>query len=565
MNYAMVFRQLGLLTWVLSVCLLGVAGFGWFEVRMGYAGDREAAFATLWAAGVGTAMGSMFFSLGWRLRRGRSRRSTADGVAAPGGIPAVATSETLQRRDAFLLTGTAWILGGIIAALPFWFWAQMGGAASLSPEEAFAVEAVNGTGNVYLVQPGHEFMSFASCYFEAVSGLTTTGATVLGERGGIDNLPRTLLLWRSLTHWLGGLGIVVLFVAVLPSVGAGAKRLFQSESSAQDGGVRPRIGDTARLLWIIYTGLTGAALGTFMLCGMGWFDALNHALSVMATGGYSTRGASVAHYDSAWMDYAFVLFMILAGTNFAIFYRTVRGNWTAALHDREFQVFLGLKLSVALVIAWTLWGGNITTTAGEEIMDASAAESMRYAMFQTASLHTGTGFATADWDDWSRLSLSLLFGLMMIGGCAGSTAGGVKVIRVIIALRVFAYAMERSYRPSVVRTIKVGGNPIDADTRTAAMTFLLLWLLILALGVMGLVLLEPNPEGGGRLDPITALLASLVTLGNVGPGMYEIGATKHFGWFTDGSKYLMSVMMVLGRLELFALLVLFTPRYWRAN
>ncbi|MEM1099089.1 MAG: TrkH family potassium uptake protein [Planctomycetota bacterium] len=563
MNYAMVCRQLGLLVWVLSACLAGIAVFGWVEFRMGYESDALASAATAGAASVGAAMGLAFVLAGRAIRR-RSAR-TADGTAAPGGIPAVPAGETLQRRDAFLLTGTAWILGGLVAALPFWFWGLSGGAAGIAPTEPFAVEAVNGSGNTYLVQPGHEFESFASCYFEAVSGLTTTGATVLGERGGIDDLPRSLLLWRSLTHWLGGLGIVVLFVAVLPSVGAGAKRLFQSESSAQEGGVRPRIGETARLLWVIYMTLTATALGTFMLCGMDWFDALNHALSVMATGGYSPKGSSVAHYDSAVLDYAFVLFMILAGTNFAIFYRTVRGNWTAALHDREFQVFLGLKFTVALIIAWNLWGGTIMTTAGEQIDEASVGEAARYALFQTASLHTGTGFATADWDDWSRLSLSLLFGLMMIGGCAGSTAGGVKVIRIIIALRVFAYAMERSYRPSVVRTVKVGGNPIDAETRTAAMTFLLLWLLILALGVMGLVLLEPNPEGGGRLDPITALLASLVTLGNVGPGMYEIGATKHFGWFTDGSKMLMSLMMVLGRLELFALLVLFTPRFWRAN
>ncbi|MEM8781422.1 MAG: TrkH family potassium uptake protein [Planctomycetota bacterium] len=561
MNYAMVCRQLGLLTWVLSACLSGIAGFGWVEHRLGYPGDREAAIATALAAGLGAVLGLVFVLLGRKLRGDKARPSgeTADG------LPAVGAAETLQRRDAFLLTGTAWVLGGVVAALPYFFWALLGGAAELAPAEPFAVEAVNGTGNTYLVRPGHEFESFASCYFEAVSGLTTTGATVLGERGGIDDLPRTLLLWRSLTHWLGGLGIVVLFVAVLPSVGAGAKRLFQSESSAQDGGVRPRIGETARLLWVIYMTLTGTAMATFMACGMDWFDALNHAFSVMATGGYSPKGASVGHYDSAWLDFSFVLFMILAGTNFAIFYRTVRGNWTAALHDREFQVFLGLKFAVALVITWNLWGGQIVTTAGEQIDEAGAGTAFRYALLQTASLHTGTGFATADWDDWSRMSLALLFGLMMIGGCAGSTAGGIKVIRVIIALRVFAYAMERSYRPTVVRTVKVGGNPIDAETRTAAMTFLLLWLLILALGVFGLVLLEPNPEGGGRLDPITALLASLVTLGNVGPGMYEIGATKHFGWFSDSSKYLLSLLMVLGRLELFALLVLFTPRFWRGN
>ncbi len=562
MNYAMVFRQLGLLTWVLSACLVGIALFGWWEHRMGYAGDGEAAVATALAAAVGALMGLSFVLVGRRVGGGKPK--PIDTMNHTGGLPAMGTSETLQRRDAFLLTGTAWILGGVVAALPYWFWALLGGAEGLVATEPFVVDAVNRTGNTYLSAPGHAFASFASCYFEAVSGLTTTGATVLGERGTVDDLPRTLLLWRSMTHWLGGLGIVVLFVAVLPSVGAGAKRLFQSESSAQDGGVRPRIGETARILWGIYLLITGAAMAAFMLCGMDWFDGLNHALSVLATGGYSTKGASIAHYDSAWLDINVTIFMLLAGTNFAVFYRLVRGNWRGAIHDRELQVYLALKVVATLVIAWSLYGSVITTSAGQQVQ-ATILSSLRYASFQTASLQTGTGFATADWDNWPRLALALLFGLMFIGGCAGSTAGGVKVIRIIISLRVFTYAIERSYRPTVVRTVKIGGTIIDADTRTAAMTFLLLWLLILVLGVFGLMLLEPGPADGGRLDPITALLASLVTLGNVGPGMYEIGATKHFGWFTDGSKYLMSLLMVLGRLELFALLVLFTPRFWRAN
>ncbi len=546
MNYPLVVRQLGLLLLVLSACLAVVAGYGYVELYLGHEGESAAAHASLLSTGIGAASGGLMW---WIARRRLIRDGDADA--------------NVQRRDAFLLTGTSWLIGGVIAALPLWFWVLFGGAEGTVATSAFQVPAVNGIGVSYTVEPGHEFASFASCYFEAVSGLTTTGATVLGERGTISDLPNTLLLWRSLMHWLGGLGIVVLFVAVLPSVGAGAKRLFQSESSAQDGGVRPRIGETARVLWLIYLGLTASALVVFRVMGMPWFDALNHALSVMATGGYSTRDASVGAYNSVWIDMSVVVFMLLAGTNFAVFYKLVRGQWRAALKDREMQIYFLLKVAVSVVIALNIWGQTINLTTGESI-EGTFGQSLRYASFQTASLQTGTGFATADWDNWPRLSLTLLFGLMFIGGCAGSTAGGAKVIRVIIATRVFSDAIERSYRPSVVRTVKVGGQPVDSETRQSVVTFLLIFFVVLFLGSFLLLLFEPAPSEGGRLDPVSAMLAPLVTFCNVGPGMYEIGAVKHFGWFTAPSKLLMSFLMVLGRLELFALLVLLTPRFWRA-
>ncbi len=548
MNYPMIARTLGLLLAVLSACLGAVAAYGWVvDLHYGVVSEHDAAVASLMATGVGLVIAGGLWVAGRRLRE---RGSVVEGQ--------------LQRRDAFVLTGVGWLLAAVIAALPFWFWAMLGGADGLAATEPFFVDAVNGTGNVYVVRPGHEFASFASCYFEAVSGLTTTGATVLGERGGISELPRTLLLWRSLTHWLGGLGIVVLFVAVMPSIGIGAKRLFQSESSAQDGGVRPRIGETARVLWIIYLTFTASALLIFRACGMSWFDATNHAFSVLATGGYSTQDASVGHFDRVWIDVSTIAFMLIAGTNFTLFYRVVRGNWRGAFSDREWQVFIMLKVVVTAIVMFNLWGRTITTTAGVEV-EGTLLQSLRYASFQVASLQTGTGFATADWDDWPATSLVLLFGLMFIGGSAGSTAGGVKVIRTIIMLKVFADAIERSYRPNVVRPVKVGGVPVDEGARRAVVTFLLMWGCILMCSSFFLVIVEPSVDQGGRMDAATSLVAPLVTLGNVGPGLYEVGAVKHFGWFTAPSKYLMCLLMVLGRLELFALLALFSPRFWRAN
>lgn len=540
MNYRFVIGQLGLLLVVLSLCIGAVAVYEVIHIKWLQPSDDFAALIALGAsAGIGLIFGGLLRILG------------------KGG------QQQLLRREALLLTSSTWLIGGVLAALPFWFWAMVSGDATDAPTQAFQIASADGL-RVYDVQPGHEFASFMSCFFEAVSGLTTTGATVLGERGTIEGLPSALLLWRSLTHWLGGLGIVVLFVAVLPSLGVGAKRLFQTESSAQEG-VRPRIGETARLLWLIYAGFTLVAMGLYLVMGMGLFDAINHAFSVMSTGGYSTRNGSIGDYDGLGIDIVTTLFMLLAGVNFILFYRIARGKWRSALEDVELRWYLFLKILGTAIIAVNLWGQPIATTGGELIAEAGAGDSLRYASFQVASLQTGTGFGTADYDLWPFLSRVVLFGLVFIGGCAGSTCGGIKVVRFIVAFKVIGQVLERSFRPSVMRPLKLGEHVIAEPAKLSAVTFLVVFMLSFAIGAITIELIEPRQEDGGRADFVTSLTASMACLCNVGPGLSEVGAIKHFGWMTGSSKFVCCILMVLGRLELYALLALFTVRFWKQD
>ncbi len=522
MNYGFVLGRLGLLLLVLSGCTGLVSLYEWAVFLNGHREELLAAEAMASTAVVGAIAGGLLW---WFTRQ---------------------SPQGLHRKEAMLLTALSWLVGGLLAALPFYIWAQAGGYKATSPL-------------------GHEFTSFISCYFEAVSGLTTTGATVLGERGLIEDLPGGLLLWRSLTHWLGGLGIVVLFVAVLPNLGVGAKRLFQTESSAQESGVRPRIGETARILWLIYLGLTAAAATTFYLGGMSVFDAINHAFSVMSTGGYSTKNASIGHYDSFLIDWASVFYMILAGVNFVLFYRIVRGRWKQAFSDVELRWYLSMKVIVSLIITFNIWGDWIITSVPGKYVFGDLWQSARFAWFHTAALHTGTGFGTADYGPWPRLSLGLLFGLMLIGGCAGSTAGGIKVVRFVICVKVMWASIERAFRPNVVRSIKLGQNTIDDELKLGAMIYAMIMILLVALGTFALMLLEPAPENGGRGDILTCTTASLATIANVGPGMGYVNAVGHYGWFSGPSKLLLSLWMVLGRLEMYAVFVLFSWRFWRSD
>ena len=395
-----------------------------------------------------------------------------------------------------------------------------------------------------------------------MSGLSTTGATVLGgEHSKIIDLPKGMLLWRSLTHWLGGLGIVVLFVAVLPMVGSAGKKMFSVESTADKGGVRPRITETARVLWLIYLGLTVACILLLSATGaMTWFEAVNHALSVMGTGGLSTNDASVGGFNSISVDLILTLFMIIAGVNFVVFFHMVQRRWNAVLGDVELRIYLALKILVTVVIAFNLIGVAYKTTAGTDVQ-GGLFTSLRYASFQTASLQTGTGFGTADYDSWPMLSLSLLMGMMLVGGCGGSTAGGFKVFRFWILLKVLFAALERAFRPNVVRPIKVGKNLIEDDTKLSVLVYFAMLILLTAIGTMlTLVIEEPN-----GIDVQTACSASYASLLNVGPGLHRVGATQNYGWMQPATLWVQSALMCLGRLEVYALLVLLVPRFWRGD
>jgi trk system potassium uptake protein TrkH len=511
LNLRFVLNQLSLLLLAIAAGFVGLAAFALFGARIPeLAGsERASALALIIAAAVGGAAGGAL-----RLATRRAPRR-------------------LGRREALLLVGLTWIIGGALAALPYLLWAK------LDPS----------------IGADHPFHRFIDCWFESISGLTTTGATVLSR---IQELPPSLLLWRSITHWLGGLGIVVLFVAVLPSLGTGGKRLFRVEAPGPTHeGVRPHISETSRSLWMIYLALTAACFLGYMVFGMSWFDALCHAFSTLSTGGLSTRDSSIGHYDSIGIDLVCVVFMVMAGVNFNLYYHISRGRWRPLWHDVELRVYLISKMLVLLVIAGPLLGHTITLTTGA-VVDGTPLNVLRHAGFAVVSMHTGTGFGTADFQLWPAFVQMVLLGGMFVGGCAGSTAGGIKVVRLWIGIKVMAAELEKAFRPDVVRPLKLGGATIEPELKLSVLAFLLGFMVVLILGAMAVHLAE-----GDRTTVLTSASAALSCIANVGPGVGYVGPTDNYGWMTPTSKLVLALLMVLGRLEFFAIVVLFTPRFWR--
>ena len=520
MNLRLVLRQLGLLLLVLGGCLGAVTGVEAAQWEGGSLAEPRATLALGVSMVISGGLGGTLYLLC------RPRRELEHVAELPG------------RREALLLVALSWAVGGAVSAVPYFLWANLVAAGGATD--------------------GHPFESAVRCYFEAVSGLTTTGASVLSD---IEALPRGILLWRSLTQWLGGLGIVVLFVAVLPTLGVGGKKLFQAEAPGPtQPGVRPRIRDTARALWLIYLGLTVALTLLLWSLGMTLFDAVCHTFTTLATGGFSNYNASVAHYDSAAIDLVVVLFMVFAGINFGLYYQVLRGRFKGVWKDPELRLYLGLLLGAGFVVAGAIYGTSFTTLGGKQV-DAGAWEAIRYGLFQVASIHTSTGYATADFDQWAFLPQAVLVTLMFIGGSAGSTAGGIKVIRVLVVFRVLVAEIEKAFRPTVVRPIKVGKAAVSPELRQALLVYVLTVLALFGLGAVALMLLEP----AGAIDFTTAATAAAATLNNIGPGLGMVGPTNNFGFFSEPSLAVMTVLMVLGRLEVYAVLALLLPRFWTAE
>jgi trk system potassium uptake protein len=523
-NYRYVLHQLALLFLVLSAIMLLMAGgfFGTFILIGGPEVDPDARRALLIIGGLGLLLSGLLYLV-------TRRRPTQGEPVRP----------DLGRREAILLVALSWFLGPAYGALPYWLWASL---------------------HIPRAEP-HPFHSYVDCLFESVSGFSTTGATILTD---IGSLPPSLLLWRAITHWLGGLGIIVLFVAVLPQLGVGAKKLFRIETPGpQPKGLRPHIRETARVLVYVYITLTVTAILALRLTGaMGWFDAVCTAFSMLATGGLKTYDASVGAFDSVSVDVVCMVFMVLAGVNFGMFYALVMRNYRRVWKDAELRVYIVLKITVLAVVAFNLWGHDIVMTTGRVIEDSSFGQALRFGAFQTISLHTGTGFATADYDPWPYLSRMLLVGLMFIGGCAGSTAGGLKVVRFWMLLKILAAELEKTFRPNVVRPIKVGEAMMDQDLKFGAVVYTVSFALLFLLGAGFIMLFEPAGSPG---DAATAFSASLATLANVGPGLYGVGATQSYAWFSAPSKLVMCLLMLLGRLEIFTIIALATPRFWKTT
>ncbi len=505
-----VLRLLGYLTLVLAALILATAVFGSVEAVVRDDVDRSAPVAMLIATVITAISGIVFYLAG---KKG---------------------SELIGQREALLMVALGWIVGAAFAALPFWVWSM------LRPD----------------TEVSHNFDSFVNCYFESMSGLTTTGATIVEH---ISTLPRTLLLWRALTHWLGGLGIVVLFVAVLPMLGVGSRRLYRIEAAGPTPeGVVPRIQDAAQALWKIYFGLTLVEIIALMLCGMTWFDATCHTFATLATGGFSTLDASIAGYDSTAIHLVIILFMIIAGINFSLYHQLMLKQWKSVFKDPELRVYFSIILVATTIITCSLlMQQSASTVANAE--NPSLGITVRDSLFQVVAVQTTTGFVSADFDKWGFTAKATLLILMFVGGMAGSTGGGIKVVRIITAVKVMFSELEHVYRPRVVRTVRIGKTTIDPELRLNTMVYLVAIALLFGLGTILLMWTEKD------LDITTAATASIATLNNIGPGLARVGATHNYAWFTDSSKMIMCVLMVLGRLEMFTILALFTPRFWRSE
>ncbi len=382
-------------------------------------------------------------------------------------------------------------------------------------------------------------------FFETLSGFTTTGATVVSN---IDLLPRGIVLWRSQTQWMGGMGIIVLSVAILPLLGVGGMQLLQAEipGLAPDR-IRPRIRQTAALLWVVYAILTTVEIVLLLVGGMTGFDAVNHAFTTMATGGFSTEDGSIGAFEAPYLQYVIGVFIVLAGINFTLHYNWLTGNWRAVLRNRELRTYLAiLAVSTGILTVIVHLPGHV---------EGGIEASFRAAFFHSSSLMTTTGYATVDYELWSPAAHVLLFLLMLIGGCTGSTAGSVKVLRYMLVAKEARISLRKLLHPAGVFVYKLDGRTVSEDVLASVSGFLLLYLGALAIGVFTLALLG--------LDSRTAAGAAAATLGNVGPGLGLVGPSTTYAGMRDAALWVMSALMLLGRLEIFTVIVLFTRGYWR--
>ena len=429
-------------------------------------------------------------------------------------------------------------------------------------------------------------MKFANSVFESQSGFSTTGATVINKLEDPGLVPYCILYWRSMTHFLGGLGIIVLFVVLLGGDSAGKILMKAEMPGPSKDGATPKMQDTARRFGIFYLVLNILLTVLLMFAGMNLFDAMCHAFGTMATGGFSTYDTSVGHFDSATIDYIITLFMIAAGTNFALFYTLVvldksgkdfwvwiKGKLTSIFSDIEFRVYLGIIVfSTIAIMASGMVAGDWdlpADAAAEDSIVAAILRSIRYGLFQVVAIVTTTGFGTHDFDSWSQFGRCLMFALMFIGGCAGSTGGGMQVIRHVLFVKILGQEVEHVYHPSVVRPLRLGGVVYDnQEMRRSILVYFGLVTIIFMASWLAIVALEPNstwPIDQTENKLIDSASAVAATLNNIGPGLGIVGATNNYSDYSPASKLIFTWLMMLGRLELFSILVLFSWSFWKRS
>ena len=431
------------------------------------------------------------------------------GLAALLYVPSRAARGSLSTRDGFLVVSIGWAVASLIACLPFIF------AGALEPVDA---------------------------WFEAVSGITTTGSTVITN---IELLPRALLTWRAFTQWIGGMGIILFTIAILPLLGVGGMQLFKAEVPGPVADkIAPRLVVTARYLWYIYLGLTLAEVLLLWLGGMPLLECFDHAFTTLATGGFSPKNASIAAYASPYLRAVVILFMFLAGMNFVLHFKLATGRVAEVARDEEFRWYLALT-AIFFVPTWV---GLVAhgTAIGRACEDA---------LFTVVSLMTTTGYATADYELWPVGMQGPLILLLVLGGMAGSTGGGVKTMRTLLAMRALRSSFRRMLSPHGVHPVVYHGRPVAGEVLAAVWGFFAAYFLLGAIGSLVI--------NAGGADLVTSWSAALTALGNVGPGLGAVGPTEHFAWLSGYSKLVLSFLMLCGRLELYTVLLLVAPAFWR--
>ncbi len=442
---------------------------------------------------------------------------TFAGIAAGGAVfgfalvALFAAESELGYRDGFAVVVFSWLVLAFLGALPFYFSGEMN--------------------------------SFVDCLFESMSGFTTTGSSILVT---VEVLPKSVLFWRALTHWLGGMGIIVLTLAVLPLLGIGGMQLFQAEMPGPTKDrLAPRIQDTARILWKVYVLFTLVEIFLLLLGGLDLFDAVCHSFATLATGGFSTYTASVGYFNSVYVETVIIVFMFLAGINFSLHYHGLRGRLSNYWRNEEFRFYLLLTLGSVLVIIAANQYYDTFETVGANV---------RSAFFLVVSILTTTGFGTADFDQWPPVCKVLLVSLMFVGGCAGSTGGGIKHVRLLLFFKYARLQLRNLVHPRAVGTIKLGREKVPREVLISILGFFAIYIAFFVLGSLAVTALG--------VDIVTGTTAVIATLNNIGPGLHLVGPAQNFAALPDAAKLVLFFCMLAGRLELYTVVVLLTPDFW---
>jgi trk system potassium uptake protein TrkH len=416
----------------------------------------------------------------------------------------------LRHRDVFLVVTLTWVVISLLACLPYMF-----------------------SGSI---------KDLAGAYFEAMAGFTTTGASVITE---IESLPTGILFWRSLTQWMGGMGIILFALAVLPFIGSGGMQLFKAEvPEITVDRLKPRIIDTAKALWYIYAALTVAAVILYKVGGMSLFDAVCHSFTTLATGGFSTKNTSVAYFQSPFIDGVCTLFMFLAGVNYSLYFYGFRGDLKRFWQSSEFRFYVGV--TAFAIVLMTIHNFDVYS---------SVQQSLRYSAFQSVSIMTTTGYATADYELWGPFSQMLLIVLMFFGGMIGSTGGGMKQVRVLLMLKQGYRELYQLIHPRAITSLKLDGKPVTKEVLGSIWGFLFLFLFLCVVATLAL-----NAMG---VDMITASSAVVSAMSNVGPALGNVGPAENYAVLPAAGKWVLSFCMLAGRLEMFTVIILFIPGFWK--